>query len=153
MATPANTFCSNDQMISFPVDLIIYYPIICPKCYYVMIFFPYSRHLQSSKKKYKKTQTNKQKKCSYILYFVSLRWCVKWMTLFPPSVLREGPVTPEPAFNTVVDWLDSIKMSQYKEHFSSAGYDTLDSVLYVSVRLVSQKWFCTSVHCTSGHLS
>lgn len=56
----------------------------------------------------------------------------------PLSVLREDPVTPEPAFNTVIDWLDSIKMSQYKEQFSSAGYVTLDSVLYVSVRLVSQ---------------
>ncbi|KAK3541039.1 hypothetical protein QTP86_012352 [Hemibagrus guttatus] len=49
------------------------------------------------------------------------------------STVWEGPVTPEPAFSTVADWLDSIKMSQYKEHFSSGGYVTLDSVLYVSV--------------------
>ncbi|KAI4897385.1 hypothetical protein NFI96_007107 [Prochilodus magdalenae] len=52
--------------------------------------------------------------------------------LCPP---REDPVTPEPAVSTVEDWLDSIKMSQYKEHFSNAGYVTLDSVLYVSVRI------------------
>ncbi|KAB5533113.1 hypothetical protein PHYPO_G00128040 [Pangasianodon hypophthalmus] len=49
------------------------------------------------------------------------------------STVWEDPVTPEPAFSTVADWLDSIKMSQYKEHFSSAGYVSLDSVLYVSV--------------------
>ncbi|TSL10152.1 Ephrin type-A receptor 3 [Bagarius yarrelli] len=49
------------------------------------------------------------------------------------STVWEDPVIPDPAFSTVADWLDSIKMSQYKEHFSSAGYVTLDSVLYVSV--------------------
>lgn len=67
---------------------------------------------------------------------------------FFPSVLREDPVSPEPVWNTVSDWLDSIKMSQYKEHFSSAGYVTLDSVLYVSVRLVSQFGFCKTLWIT-----
>ncbi|KAG7487436.1 hypothetical protein MATL_G00023300, partial [Megalops atlanticus] len=49
------------------------------------------------------------------------------------SSVWEDPPTPEPCVSTVEDWLDSIKMGQYKEHFSSAGYVTLDSVLYVSV--------------------
>ncbi|KAL6462646.1 hypothetical protein MHYP_G00290680 [Metynnis hypsauchen] len=49
------------------------------------------------------------------------------------STIWEDTVTPEPAVSTVEDWLDSIKMGQYKEHFSNAGYVTLDSVLYVSV--------------------
>lgn len=62
-------------------------------------------------------------------------------------VLREDPVTPDPAFSTVADWLDSIKMSQYKEHFSTAGYVTLDSVLYVSVRLVSQLCKISNMYC------
>lgn len=70
------------------------------------------------------------------ILFLVMAWDMK--DFFSPSFLREDPVTPEPAFSTVADWLDSIKMSQYKEHFSSAGYVTLDSVLYVSVRLVSQ---------------
>lgn len=59
-------------------------------------------------------------------------------------MFREDPVTPEPAVSTVEDWLDSIKMGQYKEHFSNAGYVTLDSVLYVSVGLVSESHFCLS---------
>ncbi|XP_066502934.1 ephrin type-A receptor 3 isoform X2 [Hoplias malabaricus] len=49
------------------------------------------------------------------------------------STIWEDPVTPEPAVTTVEEWLDSIKMGQYKEHFSNAGYVTLDSILYVSV--------------------
>ncbi|XP_030625877.1 ephrin type-A receptor 3 [Chanos chanos] len=49
------------------------------------------------------------------------------------SSMWKDPPTPEPGVSTVEDWLDSIKMGQYKEHFTSAGYVTLDSVLYVSV--------------------
>ncbi|XP_035382211.1 ephrin type-A receptor 3 isoform X1 [Electrophorus electricus] len=45
----------------------------------------------------------------------------------------EDSGTPEPDVSTVEDWLESIKMAQYKDHFSSAGYVTLDSVLYISV--------------------
>ncbi|KAI2648898.1 Ephrin type-A receptor 3 [Labeo rohita] len=48
------------------------------------------------------------------------------------TAVWEDPVTPEAGVSTVEDWLDLIKMGQYKEHFSSAGYVTLDSVLYVS---------------------
>ncbi|XP_036409624.1 ephrin type-A receptor 4b [Megalops cyprinoides] len=48
------------------------------------------------------------------------------------SSVWEDPVTPEMAVGTVEDWLDAIKMGQYKEHFSSAGYVTLDSVMYIN---------------------
>ncbi|XP_043990137.1 ephrin type-A receptor 4b isoform X1 [Gambusia affinis] len=49
------------------------------------------------------------------------------------SVCREDPPTPEFSVSTVDDWLDTIKMGQYKENFSSAGYVSLDSILYISV--------------------
>ncbi|KAI1891364.1 hypothetical protein AGOR_G00143050 [Albula goreensis] len=49
------------------------------------------------------------------------------------SSVWEDPPSPEQCSSTVEEWLDSIKMGQYKEHFSGAGYVTLDSVLYVSV--------------------
>ncbi|XP_073347344.1 ephrin type-A receptor 4b isoform X2 [Pagrus major] len=45
----------------------------------------------------------------------------------------EDPSTPEFSVNTVDEWLEAIKMGQYKENFSSAGYVSLDSVLYISV--------------------
>ncbi|XP_076147456.1 ephrin type-A receptor 3 isoform X1 [Alosa pseudoharengus] len=48
------------------------------------------------------------------------------------AVCREDPPSPEAGVSTVEDWLESIKMSQYKDHFTTAGYVTLDSVLYVS---------------------
>ncbi|KAL2085712.1 hypothetical protein ACEWY4_019032 [Coilia grayii] len=48
------------------------------------------------------------------------------------SAVWEDPPSPEAGVSTVEDWLESIKMTQYKEHFASAGYVTLDSVLYVS---------------------
>uniref|UniRef100_A0A674DAZ1 receptor protein-tyrosine kinase n=1 Tax=Salmo trutta TaxID=8032 RepID=A0A674DAZ1_SALTR len=35
--------------------------------------------------------------------------------------------------STVEEWLEAIKMGQYKENFSSAGYVTLDSVLYITI--------------------
>ncbi|XP_070701784.1 ephrin type-A receptor 4b isoform X1 [Pempheris klunzingeri] len=49
------------------------------------------------------------------------------------SVCREDPSTPEFSVSTVDEWLEAIKMGQYKENFSSAGYVSLDSVLYISV--------------------
>uniref|UniRef100_A0A1A8K6E6 receptor protein-tyrosine kinase n=1 Tax=Nothobranchius kuhntae TaxID=321403 RepID=A0A1A8K6E6_NOTKU len=49
------------------------------------------------------------------------------------SVGREDPPTPEFSVSTVDDWLETIKMGQYKENFSSAGYVSLDSILYISV--------------------
>uniref|UniRef100_A0A3Q4I1Z6 receptor protein-tyrosine kinase n=1 Tax=Neolamprologus brichardi TaxID=32507 RepID=A0A3Q4I1Z6_NEOBR len=52
-----------------------------------------------------------------------------------PASLREqntDPSTPEFSVNTVDEWLDAIKMGHYKENFSSAGYVSLDSILYIS---------------------
>uniref|UniRef100_A0A1A7YBT9 receptor protein-tyrosine kinase n=1 Tax=Iconisemion striatum TaxID=60296 RepID=A0A1A7YBT9_9TELE len=49
------------------------------------------------------------------------------------SVCREDPPTPEFTVSTVDDWLETIKMGQYKENFSSAGYVSLDSILYISI--------------------
>ncbi|XP_041752515.2 ephrin type-A receptor 4b isoform X1 [Coregonus clupeaformis] len=49
------------------------------------------------------------------------------------SVCREDPTTPEFSVSTVEEWLEAIKMDHYKENFSSAGYVTLDSVLYISI--------------------
>ncbi|KPP72964.1 ephrin type-A receptor 3-like, partial [Scleropages formosus] len=53
--------------------------------------------------------------------------CTYW------CLCRQDPGTPELAAGTVEEWLDSIKMGQYKDQFSSAGYVTLDSVLCVNV--------------------
>ncbi|XP_063355421.1 ephrin type-A receptor 6 isoform X1 [Pelmatolapia mariae] len=38
-----------------------------------------------------------------------------------------------PMFISVGDWLDSIKMSQYKSNFMAAGYNTLDSVARMGI--------------------
>ncbi|XP_072297372.1 ephrin type-A receptor 4b isoform X3 [Eucyclogobius newberryi] len=54
------------------------------------------------------------------------------------SVCREDPITPEFSVSTVDEWLDAIKMGQYKENFSSAGYVSLDSILYISVSELSK---------------
>ncbi|XP_041752516.2 ephrin type-A receptor 4b isoform X2 [Coregonus clupeaformis] len=49
------------------------------------------------------------------------------------SSVWEDPTTPEFSVSTVEEWLEAIKMDHYKENFSSAGYVTLDSVLYISI--------------------
>ncbi|XP_029379899.1 ephrin type-A receptor 3-like isoform X1 [Echeneis naucrates] len=49
------------------------------------------------------------------------------------SVCREDPSSPEFSVSTVDEWLEAIKMGQYKENFSCAGYVSLDSILYISV--------------------
>jgi ephrin-A len=36
-------------------------------------------------------------------------------------------------FISIGDWLDSIKMSQYKSSFVAAGFSTLDSVAQMSI--------------------
>ena len=38
-----------------------------------------------------------------------------------------------PMFISIGDWLDSIKMSQYKSNFMAGGYNTLDSVARMSI--------------------
>ncbi|XP_067116870.1 ephrin type-A receptor 6 isoform X2 [Osmerus mordax] len=52
--------------------------------------------------------------------------------------VRSFPESPEdmpdyPLFISIGDWLDSIKMSQYKNSFLAAGYTTLDSVSTMSI--------------------
>uniref|UniRef100_A0A673ADB3 receptor protein-tyrosine kinase n=1 Tax=Sphaeramia orbicularis TaxID=375764 RepID=A0A673ADB3_9TELE len=47
---------------------------------------------------------------------------------------REDPSTPEFSVSTVDEWLEAIKMGQYKDNFSSSGYVSLDSILYISIR-------------------
>ncbi|MEQ2203718.1 Ephrin type-A receptor 6 [Xenoophorus captivus] len=42
-----------------------------------------------------------------------------------------------PLFISIGDWLDSIKMSQYKSNFLAAGYTTLDSITTMSIEPVS----------------
>ncbi|XP_051943534.1 ephrin type-A receptor 4b [Hippocampus zosterae] len=49
------------------------------------------------------------------------------------SPAGEEPTTPEFSVSTVDEWLEAIKMGQYKENFSSSGYVSLDSILYISV--------------------
>ncbi|XP_029561413.1 ephrin type-A receptor 3-like isoform X3 [Salmo trutta] len=49
------------------------------------------------------------------------------------SLCREDPTTPEFSVSTMEEWLDAIKMGQYKGNFTRAGYVTLDSVLYISI--------------------
>uniref|UniRef100_A0A8C1P0H3 Ephrin type-A receptor 6 n=1 Tax=Cyprinus carpio TaxID=7962 RepID=A0A8C1P0H3_CYPCA len=55
-----------------------------------------------------------------------------------PSSLLTFPESPEdmpdyPLFISIGDWLDSIKMSQYKNNFIAAGYTTLDSISTMSI--------------------
>ncbi|MGH0130535.1 UNVERIFIED_CONTAM: hypothetical protein FKN15_026417 [Acipenser sinensis] len=49
------------------------------------------------------------------------------------SSVWQDPMTPDFTVNTVEEWLDAIKMGQYKDNFSSAGYVSLESVLYISI--------------------
>lgn len=43
-----------------------------------------------------------------------------------------------PMFISISDWLDSIKMSQYKSNFMAAGYNTVDSVARMSIEWVQE---------------
>ncbi|XP_017555773.1 ephrin type-A receptor 4b [Pygocentrus nattereri] len=54
------------------------------------------------------------------------------------SSIWEDPTTPEFSVSSVDEWLDAIKMGQYKDNFSSSGYVTLDSVLYISLSELSK---------------
>ncbi|XP_063069144.1 ephrin type-A receptor 6-like [Engraulis encrasicolus] len=49
-----------------------------------------------------------------------------------------GDVPDYPMFISIGDWLDSIKMSQYKSNFMVAGFTTLDSVTTMSIEDVRQ---------------
>uniref|UniRef100_A0A8D0AV46 Ephrin type-A receptor 6 n=1 Tax=Sander lucioperca TaxID=283035 RepID=A0A8D0AV46_SANLU len=55
-----------------------------------------------------------------------------------PSSLLCSPGSPGeemdyPMFISIGDWLDSIKMTQYKSNFMAAGYNTLDSVARMNI--------------------
>ncbi|XP_030015787.1 ephrin type-A receptor 3-like isoform X1 [Sphaeramia orbicularis] len=54
------------------------------------------------------------------------------------SACREDPSTPEFSVSTVDEWLEAIKMGQYKDNFSSSGYVSLDSILYISISELSK---------------
>ncbi|XP_076001006.1 ephrin type-A receptor 3-like [Genypterus blacodes] len=54
------------------------------------------------------------------------------------SVCSDDPSTPEFSVSTVDEWLEAIKMGQYKDSFSSAGYVSLDSIIYISVSELSK---------------
>ncbi|XP_062409614.1 ephrin type-A receptor 4b [Sardina pilchardus] len=49
------------------------------------------------------------------------------------SSVWEDPPSPEFAVSTVEDWLEALKMGQYQDNFTTAGYVTLDSILYISI--------------------
>uniref|UniRef100_A0A8C1WJN0 Ephrin type-A receptor 6 n=1 Tax=Cyprinus carpio TaxID=7962 RepID=A0A8C1WJN0_CYPCA len=53
----------------------------------------------------------------------------------PSSLFPESPedMPDYPLFISIGDWLDSIKMSQYKNNFIAAGYTTLDSISTMTI--------------------
>uniref|UniRef100_A0A3Q2ZB67 Ephrin type-A receptor 6 n=1 Tax=Kryptolebias marmoratus TaxID=37003 RepID=A0A3Q2ZB67_KRYMA len=61
------------------------------------------------------------------------------------------PDSPEempdyPLFISIGDWLDSIKMSQYKSNFLAAGYTTLDSISTMSIDDIKRIGVCLIGH-------
>ncbi|TWW80627.1 Ephrin type-A receptor 6 [Takifugu flavidus] len=63
----------------------------------------------------------------------SLLPLVEDMQSLPESPESPGEEMDYPIFISIDDWLDSIKMSQYKSNFMAAGYNTLDSVARMSL--------------------
>uniref|UniRef100_A0A8C5F098 receptor protein-tyrosine kinase n=1 Tax=Gouania willdenowi TaxID=441366 RepID=A0A8C5F098_GOUWI len=56
------------------------------------------------------------------------------LTINPSSLLTLVNDLPDyPLFISIGDWLDSIKMSQYKNNFLAGGYTTLDSISTMSI--------------------
>uniref|UniRef100_A0A8C7CK94 receptor protein-tyrosine kinase n=1 Tax=Oncorhynchus kisutch TaxID=8019 RepID=A0A8C7CK94_ONCKI len=75
---------------------------------------------------WQKERSQRPKFTDFLLYSI----------LFDPSIsLAESPgeVVDYPMFISIGDWLDSIKMSQYKSSFVAAGFSTLDSVAQMSI--------------------
>ncbi|XP_041115779.1 ephrin type-A receptor 6-like [Polyodon spathula] len=60
----------------------------------------------------------------------SLQTLVEDVQGFPES---PGDVPEYPLFISIGDWLDSIKMSQYKNNFMASGFTTLDCVSRMSI--------------------
>lgn len=78
--------------------------------------------------------------CFFVFCFIVLIYLLNhyqswYVAVWLAHVLyREDPITPEFSVNSVDEWLDAIKMGQYKDNFTSAGYVTLDSIIYISAR-------------------
>ncbi|KAJ0002299.1 hypothetical protein NQD34_002095 [Periophthalmus magnuspinnatus] len=62
--------------------------------------------------------------------------------------LTESPedLPDYPLFISIGDWLDSIKMSQYKNNFLAAGYTTLDSISTMSIDDIRRIGICLIGH-------
>ncbi|XP_031180204.1 ephrin type-A receptor 6-like isoform X3 [Sander lucioperca] len=65
--------------------------------------------------------------------------------------VQSYPDSPEdmpdyPLFISIGDWLDSIKMSQYKNNFLTAGYTTLDSISTMSIDDIRRIGICLIGH-------
>ncbi|XP_045888726.1 ephrin type-A receptor 6 isoform X1 [Micropterus dolomieu] len=65
--------------------------------------------------------------------------------------VQSFPDSPEdmpdyPLFISIGDWLDSIKMSQYKNNFLAAGYTTLDSISTMSIDDIRRIGICLIGH-------
>ncbi|XP_034737817.1 ephrin type-A receptor 6-like isoform X1 [Etheostoma cragini] len=65
--------------------------------------------------------------------------------------VQSFPDSPEdmpdyPLFISIGDWLDSIKMSQYKNNFLAAGYTTLDSISTMSLDDIRRIGICLIGH-------
>ncbi|TDH16973.1 hypothetical protein EPR50_G00003540 [Perca flavescens] len=65
--------------------------------------------------------------------------------------VQSYPDSPEdmpdyPLFISIGDWLDSIKMSQYKNNFLAAGYTTLDSISTMSIDDIRRIGICLIGH-------
>nr|XP_040060189.1 ephrin type-A receptor 6-like [Gasterosteus aculeatus aculeatus] len=65
--------------------------------------------------------------------------------------LQSYPDSPDdmpdyPLFISIGDWLDSIKMSQYKNNFLAAGYTTLDSISTMSLDDIRRIGICLIGH-------
>uniref|UniRef100_A0A667WW25 Ephrin type-A receptor 6 n=1 Tax=Myripristis murdjan TaxID=586833 RepID=A0A667WW25_9TELE len=65
--------------------------------------------------------------------------------------VQSFPESPEdmpdyPLFISIGDWLDSIKMSQYKNNFLAAGYTTLDSISTMSIDDIRRIGVCLIGH-------
>lgn len=67
--------------------------------------------------------------------------CYAWLSVCHPSFPDSPEDMPDyPLFISIGDWLDSIKMSQYKNNFLAAGYTTLDSISTMSIEWVKPNY-------------
>lgn len=67
-----------------------------------------------------------------------------------PYSSQEDAAAADVSVNTVDEWLEAIKMGQYKENFSSSGYVSLESILYISIRCRQKHLHAPSVKETSN---